>query len=243
MVQERQRSANLTFMTSPRYFYTSESVSEGHPDKLCDQISDGVLDAILAKDPNSRVACEVATTTGLIVVIGEITTTAYVDIQAIVRDTVRRIGYTSGDIGFDADTCGVIVSIHEQSPDIKQGVDRAFVGTMRFPNGATGRVACSMLSRRLLSLRLVVTGTEGRLKAANPLMPKLRGSLTIESGEGKRRERPWSGTTYDHQLAAFVAAVNDGAPPLTGIDDAVANMAVIDAFYEAVGMEPREPTP
>ncbi len=125
MVQDPQRSANLTFMTSPRYFYTSESVSEGHPDKLCDQVSDGVLDAILAKDPNARVACEVATTTGLVIVIGEITTSAYVDIQSIVRDTVRRIGYTSADIGFDADTCGVMVSIHEQSPDIKQGVDRA----------------------------------------------------------------------------------------------------------------------
>lgn len=126
MVQERQQQlANLTFMTSPRYLYTSESVSEGHPDKMCDQISDAVLDAIIAKDPNARVACECATTTGLVVVIGEITTSTYVDIEKIVRDTVRDIGYTRGKYGFDADTCGVIVSIHEQSPDIAQGVDRA----------------------------------------------------------------------------------------------------------------------
>ena len=126
MVQERQQQqANLTFMASPRYFYTSESVSEGHPDKMCDQISDSVLDAILAKDPNARVACEVATTTGLVVVIGEITTSAYVDIEACVRDTVRGIGYTHGEYGFDADTCAVIVSIHGQSPDIARGVDRA----------------------------------------------------------------------------------------------------------------------
>jgi S-adenosylmethionine synthetase len=123
--QTRVGSSNTTFMTSPQYFFTSESVSEGHPDKMCDQISDAVLDAIIAQDPNARVACEVSTTTGLVVVIGEITTHAYVDIQALVRETVRDIGYTSGDIGFDAATAGVIVSIHEQSADIAQGVDKA----------------------------------------------------------------------------------------------------------------------
>jgi S-adenosylmethionine synthetase len=112
-------------MTAPRYFFTSESVSEGHPDKMCDQISDAVLDAILAKDPNARVACECATTTGLILVMGEITTSTYVDIEKIVRETVREIGYTRGKFGFDADTCGVIVSIKEQSADIAQGVNKA----------------------------------------------------------------------------------------------------------------------
>ncbi|PJF40842.1 MAG: methionine adenosyltransferase [Phototrophicales bacterium] len=112
-------------MTSPSYFFTSESVSEGHPDKMCDQISDAVLDAILEQDPNARVACEVATTTGLIVVMGEISTTAYVDIEKIVRETVRDIGYTHSAYGFDADTCGVIVSLKEQSSDIAQGVDKA----------------------------------------------------------------------------------------------------------------------
>ncbi|MEO8610142.1 MAG: methionine adenosyltransferase [Chloroflexota bacterium] len=112
-------------MTSPHYFFTSESVSEGHPDKMCDQISDAVLDAILATDPNARVACECSTTTGLVLVMGEITTSAYVDIEKLVRDTVRGIGYTRGKFGFDADTCAVIVSIKEQSSDIAQGVDKA----------------------------------------------------------------------------------------------------------------------
>jgi S-adenosylmethionine synthetase len=118
-------SSNITFMRSPQFFYTSESVTEGHPDKMCDQISDAVLDALIAKDPMSRVACETATTTGLIVVIGEITTEAYVDIGSIARDVAREIGYTRGKFGFDADTCGVIVSIKEQSSDIAQGVNKA----------------------------------------------------------------------------------------------------------------------
>ena len=114
-----------TFMTAPQYFYTSESVSEGHPDKMCDQISDAILDAIVTQDPMARVACETATTTGLIAVMGEITTTAYVDIEAIVRKTVAEIGYTRAKYGFDSETCAVMVSIHEQSPDIAQGVDEA----------------------------------------------------------------------------------------------------------------------
>ena len=104
---------------------TSESVTEGHPDKMCDQISDAILDALLEQDPMSRVACETATTTGLVLVMGEITTKAYVDIQKIVRDTVREIGYTRGKYGFDADTCGVITAIDEQSTDIAMGVDKA----------------------------------------------------------------------------------------------------------------------
>ncbi|MYD08512.1 MAG: methionine adenosyltransferase [Chloroflexi bacterium] len=112
-------------MTAPKYLFTSESVSEGHPDKMCDQISDAILDAILEQDPMARVACEVATTTGLVVVMGEITTSAYVDMDSIVRQTVREIGYTRADYGFDADTCGVLISVKEQSADIKQGVDTA----------------------------------------------------------------------------------------------------------------------
>lgn len=117
--------SNNTFMTSPQYFFTSESVSEGHPDKMCDQISDAILDAILQQDPMARVACETSTTTGLVVVFGEITTTAYVDVESIVRKTVTEIGYTNASYGFDAATCGVLVAIHGQSPDIAQGVDRA----------------------------------------------------------------------------------------------------------------------
>ena len=108
-----------------KLLFTSESVTEGHPDKMCDQISDAILDALLAQDPMSRVACETATTTGLVLVMGEITTKAYVDIQKIVRDTVREIGYTRGKYGFDAETCGVITAIDEQSTDIAMGVDKA----------------------------------------------------------------------------------------------------------------------
>src|SRR5438309_7521781 len=112
-------------MKSPKTLFTSESVTEGHPDKLCDQISDGVLDAILAQDPDARVACETATTTGMVIVMGEITTTAWVDVQKIARDTIMQAGYTRAKYGFDYDTCAVIVSIHEQSPDIAMGVDEA----------------------------------------------------------------------------------------------------------------------
>ncbi|MDR1017101.1 MAG: methionine adenosyltransferase [Lachnospiraceae bacterium] len=108
-----------------RRLFSSESVTEGHPDKLCDQISDAILDELLRQDPMSRVACETCTTTGIVMVMGEITTSAYVDIQKVVRDTVRDIGYTRGKYGFDADTCGVIVAIDEQSPDIAMGVDKA----------------------------------------------------------------------------------------------------------------------
>ncbi|MDD5946018.1 MAG: methionine adenosyltransferase [Clostridia bacterium] len=108
-----------------RRLFTSESVTEGHPDKMCDQISDAVLDALLEQDPMSRVACETATTTGVVFVMGEITTKAYVDIEKIVRETVREIGYDRAKYGFDCDTCSVITSIHGQSPDIALGVDKA----------------------------------------------------------------------------------------------------------------------
>lgn len=107
------------------FLFTSESVTEGHPDKMCDQISDAILDEILAADPNARVACETAISTGMVLVAGEITTSCYVDIARIVRQTVKDIGYTRGKYGFDADTCAVLLSIDEQSPDIAQGVDRS----------------------------------------------------------------------------------------------------------------------
>lgn len=108
-----------------RKYFTSESVTEGHPDKMCDAISDAILDELLSKDPMSRVACEVAITTGLVLVMGEITTSAYADIPKIVRNTIREIGYTNAEYGFDADTCSVITAIDEQSPDIALGVDTA----------------------------------------------------------------------------------------------------------------------
>lgn len=105
--------------------FTSESVTEGHPDKICDQISDAILDELMRQDPQSRVACETAITTGLVLVMGEISTTGYVDIQKVVRDTIRDIGYTRAKFGFDADTCGVVVALDEQSSDIAMGVDKA----------------------------------------------------------------------------------------------------------------------
>jgi S-adenosylmethionine synthetase len=114
-----------SILDDPSYLFTSESVTEGHPDKMCDQISDAILDAILKEDPNARVACETATTTGLVMVLGEITTSTYVDFQAVVRDTVKEIGYTNAEWGFDYLTCGTLVSVKEQSPDIAQGVDDA----------------------------------------------------------------------------------------------------------------------
>ena len=114
-----------TFMTSPSLMLTSESVTEGHPDKLCDQISDAVLDALIGLDPMARVACETAVTTGLVVVIGEITTDAWADIPHLVRHTISSVGYTNAEYGFDAHTCGVTVSIKGQSPDIREGVDHA----------------------------------------------------------------------------------------------------------------------
>jgi S-adenosylmethionine synthetase len=114
-----------SFATSTNYLLTSESVTEGHPDKMCDQISDAVLDAIMKKDPYGRVACEVATTTGLVIVMGEITTTCYVDVPRIVRDVVKDIGYTRPEYGFDYQSVGVMVSIKEQSTDIDQGVSKS----------------------------------------------------------------------------------------------------------------------
>ena len=114
-----------TFYESPSLLLTSESVTEGHPDKLCDQVSDAVLDAMLEQDPQSRVACEAAVTTGMVLILGEITTQAYVDLEHVVRNTVREIGYNDSRVGFDWETCGVLSSIKEQSSDIALGVDRA----------------------------------------------------------------------------------------------------------------------
>jgi S-adenosylmethionine synthetase len=114
-----------SIVDAQQYLFTSESVTEGHPDKMCDQISDAILDAIIREDPDARVACETATTTGLVMVLGEITTSTYVDFQTVVRDTVRDIGYTRADYGFDYLTCGTMVSVKEQSADIAIGVDTA----------------------------------------------------------------------------------------------------------------------
>lgn len=196
---------STTFMTSPRYLFTSESVSEGHPDKVCDQISDAVLDAILAEDPMARVACEVATTTGLVVVMGEITTKAYVDIDTIVRDTIRDIGYTRSDYGFDAETCGVLISIKEQSDDIKKGVDTALEardGSMSESDiEATGAGDQGMMigfacdeTEELMPLTVSLShGIMRRLTAARKsgemawLRPDAKCQVTVEYAHGKPR--------------------------------------------------------
>src|SRR4051795_12617763 len=127
-----------SIVDAEQYLFTSESVTEGHPDKMCDQISDAILDAILRKDAQARVACETATTTGTVFVLGEITTSAYVEFQEIIRETVRGIGYTDASYGFDYRTCGTLVSIHEQSPDISRGVNESLEtrGTDRHDQGA-----------------------------------------------------------------------------------------------------------
>src|SRR5580765_3603933 len=123
--RRREMSSSNSFMNSPKAFFTSESVTEGHPDKLCDQISDAILDAIITQDPAARVACETATTTGLVLVAGEITTSAWIDMSAVVRQTIEQVGYINADYGFDYRTCGVVTSIGKQSPDIDMGVSRS----------------------------------------------------------------------------------------------------------------------
>src|SRR5260370_5265011 len=170
--------------------FTSESVTEGHPDKLADQISDAILDAILAKDPLARVACEAIVTTGLVMVVGEITTDCYVDIPRIIRHTVREVGYTRAKYGFDAETCGVITTIDEQSPDIAQGVDIGGAGD----SGMVFGFACDetpelmplpiiyahRLARRLAEVR--------RSKTLNYLRPD--GKVQVTSRYGDRGEPP-----------------------------------------------------
>jgi S-adenosylmethionine synthetase len=129
-----------SIVDASHYLFTSESVTEGHPDKMCDQISDAILDAIIRDDPQARVACETATTTGLVLVLGEITTKTYIDFQTIVRDTVRDIGYTKAEYGFDYQTCGTLVSVKGQSPDIAQGVNAALEGRGETSAGAVAEL-------------------------------------------------------------------------------------------------------
>lgn len=169
------------------YLFTSESVSEGHPDKVSDQISDAILDAILAKDPNARVACETFVTTGLVVIGGEITTKTYVDFAEIARDTIRDIGYTRPELRFDSESCGVLNAVHSQSPDISQGVDTGGAGDQGMMFGyATDETPEMMPMPLMFAHRLMQRLAEIR-KMKNSPMPYLRpdskSQVTIEYDE------------------------------------------------------------
>jgi S-adenosylmethionine synthetase len=163
-------------MAQAEHLFTSESVTEGHPDKIADQISDAVLDAILAQDPRGRVACETLLTTGLVVVAGEITTSCYVDIPDLVRNTIKDIGYIDSALGFDCHTCGVIAAIDKQSPDIALGVDKEGAGDQGLMFGPTARArsACAIVtasrspSRRSWCPRSTPT-TSARTRSATTL--------------------------------------------------------------------------
>lgn len=175
------------------FLFTSESVSEGHPDKICDQISDAILDELIAQDPKSRVACETFVTTGLVLVGGEITTNGYVDVQEVVRKTVNEIGYTNAEYKFDGDSCSVLNAIHSQSPDIALGVDKGGAGDQGLMFGyATDQTPEYMPAPIIFAHQLVKRLADIR-KKENGLMPYLRpdakSQVTIEYDENKKPKR------------------------------------------------------
>ena len=234
-----------SFISNPSLMFTSESVTEGHPDKMCDAISDAVLDAMLTLDPNSRVACETATTTGSIWVFGEVTTEAYVNIEELVRKTVAEIGYNSSDVGFDAATCGVLTSIKGQSPDIAQGVNTALEAresggeVEEFDLAGAGDqgmmigFACNETPEYMpltisLSHKLVLRLTELRKKGVLPwLRPDGKSQVTVEYAYGvpRRIEAVVISTQHDPDVseadlrAAIEAQVIRAICPADLMDD------------------------
>lgn len=166
------------------YLFTSESVSEGHPDKVCDAISDGVLDAIFSQDPKARVACETFVTTGLVVVGGEVTTDAYIDVEQVVRDTIRKIGYTKAAYKFDSESCGVLNAIHSQSPDIAMGVDTGGAGDQGIMFGYACDQTPEYMPMPIVYAHKLVKKLADIRKKKNSLMPYLRpdskSQVTIE---------------------------------------------------------------
>ena len=173
-------------MRKGHHFFTSESVSEGHPDKLCDQISDAILDALLQEDPEARVACECLVTTGTVIVAGEITSSAYVDIPQVARGVIREVGYTNAEFGFDYKTCGILTAIQQQSPDIAMGVDKGGAGDQGMMFGyATDETPEFMPLPIVLAHKLVRTLAEVRRKGILPyLRPDAKSQVTVEYDNG-----------------------------------------------------------
>ncbi|NQS99993.1 MAG: methionine adenosyltransferase, partial [Candidatus Omnitrophica bacterium] len=177
-------------MVKEKRLLTSESVTEGHPDKLCDQVSDGVLDEVLRQDPHGRVACETFVTMGLIIVGGEITTTGYVDVHKLVRRIVKAIGYTSPDFGFDSETCAILNAIHAQSPDIAQGVNRGGAGDQGLMIGYACNETAELMPLSItlahkLAMRLTEVRKKGILKFLGP-DGKSQVSVEYRNGKPKR---------------------------------------------------------
>jgi S-adenosylmethionine synthetase len=170
-----------------RYLFTSESVTEGHPDKIADQISDSILDAILAQDPVGRVACETLVTTGLAIVAGEITTSCYVDFPSIVRETIKEVGYTRGKFGFDSETCAVLSSIHGQSPDIAQGVDPGGAGDQGLMFGYACTETPELMPLPIMLAHKLVRGLSERRRdqSMDYLRPDGKSQVSVEYDNGK----------------------------------------------------------